>query len=180
MDRDNNKAKTLAEVAGAVQETDLSPFEKRDMTSAIKRIGEMAGIALATVPAEAPALRAMVAEIRPAAHGVSEKTWANLLSRFRAALRLANVIDPIVQGSAMRDPAWAPLVEAISEDKRLSCGLASFFNWCASQAIAPEAVSDAVVQRFHHWLENRTLCRKPRDVVRRVPNLWNEMSKETK
>ena len=138
----------------------------------------MAGVAPATVPAEAPALRAMLAKIRPAAHGVSPKTWANLLSRFRAALRLADVIDPVWQGSAMQHPAWAPLVQAIAEDKRLSCGLAAFFNWCASQAIAPEEVDDAVVQQFHRWLENRTLCPKPRDVVRRVPNLWNEASEK--
>ena len=56
--------------------------------------------------------------------------------------------------------------------------LASFFNWCASQAIAPEDVDDAALQRFHSWLENRTLCPKPRDVVRRVPNLWNEASEK--
>ena len=54
----------------------------------------------------------------------------------------------------------------------------AFFNWCATQGIAPDAVDDAVVQQFHRWLENRTLCPKPRDVVRRVPNLWNEASEK--
>src|SRR5581483_7343640 len=29
----------------------------------------------------------------------------------------------------------------------------------------------------HIWLEERTLCPKPKDVVRRVPQLWNEASK---
>src|SRR5262245_19828492 len=104
------------------------------------------------------------------------RTWANLLSRFRAALRLVGVIDPAWQGSAMQHTAWVPLVQAIAGDKRLSCGLVPFFNWCASQAITPQEVNDAVVQRFHIWLENRTLCPKPRDVVRRVPHLWNEIS----
>jgi hypothetical protein len=102
-------------------------------------------------------LRAIIAKIRPAAHGVTEKTWANLLSQLRAALRLADVIDPMVSGSAMQDPAWAALVQAVAGDKRRSCGLALFFNWCATRAIAAEAVDDAVVQRFHGWLENRTL-----------------------
>ena len=45
-------------------------------------------------------MRAMIAKVRPAAHGVSSKTWANLLSRFRAALRLADVIDSAGQGAA--------------------------------------------------------------------------------
>src|SRR5262249_45737538 len=85
---------------------------------------------------------------------------------------LAGVIGPAWQGSAKQHTAWAPLVQETAGDKRLSCGLAPIFNWCASQAITPEGVNDAVVQRFHNWLENRTLRPKPRDVVRRVPHLW--------
>ena len=172
-----NTTKTLANVREVVQEATLSPSQRRDMKSAIKRIAEMAGAVPATVPAEAPALRQMLAKVRPAAHGVSPKTWANLRSQLRAALRLADVIDSMGPGSAMLDPAWAPLVRAIAEDKRLSCGLASFFNWCTAQPIAPHQVNDAVVQRFCSWLENRTLCAKPRNVVRLIPKLWNEASK---
>lgn len=178
MEYNNNKRETLEGVLGAVQKADLPPFQRRDMTSAIKRVCEMAGATPATLPAEAPAVRAMLAKIRPAAHGVSPKTWSNLLSRFRAALRLAGVIEPASQGSATRHPAWAPLVQAIAEDKRLSCGLASFLNWSASQDIDPEEMDNAAVQQFHGWLETRTLCPKPRDVVRRVPHLWNEASEK--
>ena len=107
---------------------------------------------------------------------MSWKTWANIRSLFRRALELAGVIDPGGEGSAMRHPAWASLVQAIADDKRLHCGLAAFPNWCATHAIVPEEVDDAVVEPFHGWLENRTLCSKPRDVVRGVPHLWNEAS----
>jgi hypothetical protein len=137
---------------------------------------EMVGSAPATLPADAPAIRAMVAKIRPAAHGVSHKTWANLLSRFRAALKFAGVIDSMGQGTAMRHPDWAPLILAIANDKRLSCGQAAFANFCAARNISPQVIGDTVVERFLGWLETRTLCPKPRDVVRRVPHLWNEAS----
>lgn len=120
MDHNNNKAKTLGDVLVAVQTANIAPLQQRAMTSAIKRICEMAGATPATVPAEATAIRPMIAKIRPAAHGIAEKTWANLLSRLRAALRLADVIDPIMPGSAAQDPAWAPLVRAVAGDKRLS------------------------------------------------------------
>jgi integrase len=173
---DYKQGRTLAIVLETVQKAELPPVQHRDMTSAVKRICEMAGVPPAMVPAEATALRAMIAKIRPAAHGVKEKTWANLLSQFRAALRLAALIDPTMHGSAMKDAAWGPLVQAISRDKRLSCGLAPFLNWCATQGAAPDAVANIVVQQFDCWLENRTLCPKPHDVVRRVPNLWNEAS----
>src|SRR5436189_2580015 len=60
--------------------------------------------------------------------------------------------------------------------KRLSNGLAAFANWCASQGLSPDEVEDTAVQRFLIWLEAKTLHPKPRDLVRRVPNIWNEAS----
>ena len=146
------------------------------MKSAINRVAEMAGVVPTGAEATPPALRRMLKQVRPAAHGVTLKTWANLVSQFRAALRLAGVIDPRADGLALKDPAWAPLVEAIAEDKRLSRGLAAFANYSARDAITPDQVDDAVLQQFHIWLEKRTLCPKPNDVVRRVSQLWNEAS----
>ena len=176
MDYNNNKIETLQHVLYAVQKADLPPVQNRDMISAIKRICEMAGMAPATFPAKAPAIRATLAKIRPAAHGVSQKTWANLLSRFRGALRFAGVIDLMGQGTAMQHPDWAPMIRAITGDKRQSFGQAAFANFSAARNISPQDVNDTVVQRFLGWLETRTLCPKPRDVVRRVPHLWNEAS----
>ncbi|MBK5197070.1 MAG: site-specific integrase [Methyloceanibacter sp.] len=157
-----------------------SPAERRPWIgkSATERICTMAGVAPASVPADAPSVRAMLSKIRPAAHGITAKTWANLLSRFRMELRLAGVLDPNHAGSAARHPAWATLVQAISGDKALSNGLASFCNWCAAQNIYPDDVDDALVQRFLHWLEHRTLCPKPRDIVRQTPRLWNAASEQ--
>jgi hypothetical protein len=41
---------------------------------------------------------------------------------------------------------------------------------------SPEAVTDQSVKEFSIWLETRTHCPKPQDIVRRVPLLWNEAS----
>ena len=68
--------------------------------SATERICAMAGVAPASVPADAPRVRAMLIKIRPAAHGIAPKTWANLLSRFRTELRLAG--SSIPTGKALR------------------------------------------------------------------------------
>jgi hypothetical protein len=177
MDTINNTVATLDDVQRIVERTNLSPVQRRDIQSAVKRICEMAGMAPAMVAAESVALRAMISKILPAGHGVGRKTWSNLLSGLRAALRLAGVIDPALQGDASRHPAWAPLTQAIAGDKRLSTGLAPFQNWCAASGLTPDDVDDAVVRRFHIWLEHRTLRRKPRDIVRSIPKLWNEASK---
>jgi site-specific recombinase XerD len=89
---------------------------------------------------------------------------------------LAGVIDPSGRGSAKHHPGWGPLLEAIADDPRLSNGLAAFANWCAGQGISPGEVDDTVVQQFLTWLEAKTLQPKPRDLVRRIPNVWNEAS----
>jgi integrase len=170
------ETKTLADVLELVEGASLSPTHLRDMKSAIKRIAEMAGLVPAMAEATAPAVRAMLKAIRPAAHGVTQKTLANLTSRLGAALQLAGTIDPRRAGFALKDRAWGPLLKTVAEDKRLSCGLAAFANYCAGRTIAPHQVDDALLQQFHVWLENRTFCPKPKDVVRRVPHLWNEAS----
>jgi integrase len=175
-DANKNTTKKLADVVELVEAADLPPHRLRDMKSAIKRVTAMVGMMATKVEANPPALRAMLSGVRPAAHGITEKTWATLRSQFGAALRLAGVTDQRGDGLALKDPAWAPLLEAIAKDKRLSCGLVSFVNYCSLQAITPPQVNDAVVAQFHIWLEKRTLCPKPKDVVRRVPKLWNEAS----
>ena len=173
---ENRTVGTLADVLDLIDQAGLTGTRRRDMVSAIKRICEMAGTTPASVRAEPPVLKDMLSRIRPAAHGVSAKSYSNLRSLFAAALQLAGVIDPSGRGSAKRHPEWGPLLEAIADDQRLSNGLAAFANWCAGQGISPGEVDDTVVQRFLTWLEAKTLHPKPRDIVRGVPNVWNEAS----
>jgi integrase len=171
-----NKVVTLADVLAAVDRAGLTSTRQRDMVSAVNRVCEMAGTTPAGVPAEPPALRDMLSRIRPAAHGVSAKSYSNQRSLLGSALQLAGITDPLGRGSAKRHPGWGPLLEAVANDMRLSSGIAAFANWCASQDVAPGAVNDTTLQRFLTWLEGRTLYPKPRDCVRRVPHIWNEAS----
>ena len=129
--RDNMK--TLSDVLELVEAADLTSDQRKDMKSAINRVAEMAGVAPAMAEANAPALRIMLKRVRPAAHEVKTKTWANLVSQLRAALRLAGVIDPRRDGLALKEPAWASLLEFVANDKKLSCGLAAFANYCAAR-----------------------------------------------
>jgi integrase len=166
-------AETLEDVRQLVAEGLPSGRRPWIGRSATERVCDMAGMQPASVPAEAGSIRALLRKVRPAAHGMSPKTWANLLSRFRVELRYAAVIDPNYAGCPARHPAWGPLVQALSGDTGLSNGLACFSNWCAANDILPGDVDDAVVQRFFEWLQHRTLCPKPRDIVRQTPRLWN-------
>jgi integrase len=172
----NSAPNTLADVLQIVAGAELIGTRGRDMTSAIRRICEMAGITPAHLATDPPTLRATIAGIRPAAHGVSAKSWSTMRGVFGAALQLAGGIDDLGRGCARRHRGWVPLMRAVARNKRLSNGLAAFANWCSLQDLAPDTVDDAWVQRFLHWLETRSLHPKPRDLVRRVPNVWNEAS----
>lgn len=174
--RQNASANTLEDLLRFIEQAKLSGTRKRDMVSAVKRICEMAGATPAGVPLEAPLLRGLLSKIRPAAHGISAKSYSNLRSLLTAALELAGAFDRLGRGEARRQPAWGPLLQAMGDDKRLTNGIAAFANWCTLQNISPQAVGDAAVERFLTWLEGRTLYPKPRDLVRRVPNVWNEAS----
>ena len=170
----NDKPNTLADVLAIVASADLVPARRRDMISSINRLCEMAGCSPPTMPADACALRAALGRIRPAKFGVSAKTFSNLRSLLAAALRQAGALDDMGRGFARSHPDWAPLLQGIGADRRLGEGLAAFANWCAMNAISPDAVTDDSVKQFSIWLETRTHCPKPRDVARRTPLLWNE------
>jgi integrase len=171
---------TLADVLCLLDQAELSATRHRDMVSAVRRVCAMAGTTPAGVPAEPSRLVEMLSKIRPAAHGISAKSCSNQRSLLAASLQLAGVIDPLGRGDAKRHPVWRPLLEAIADDKRLSNGLAAFANWCRAQGISPTEVDDSAVQRFLTWLEAKTLYPKPRDLVRRIPNVWNEASAKIK
>jgi integrase len=175
----NNKSRETAEdLLALLNVGSLNATLHRDMKSAVNRTCEMAGCAPRGLLLHVPILRETLRKIRPAAHGVSCKTWANIRSLFGRVLEVAGVIDRMGMGIALRHPMWGPLMKAVAHDKRLSNGLAAFANRCAARGIAPEQVDDDVLREFHAWLEDRTLCPKPRDVVRRVPHLWNEVSEK--
>ena len=95
---ENKTIGTLADVLGVIDQAGLTGTRRRDMVSAINRICEMAGTTPASVRAEPPVLKDMLSRIRPAAHGVSAKSYSNLRSLFAAALQLAGRHRPLGPG----------------------------------------------------------------------------------
>ena len=169
----NHPVKTAADVLAMLEQAGgIPPLRKCDMVSAVKSVCKMIGSSSTALKLEVPVLRTGLAAIRPAAHRISPRTFANLRSLFTIALEWAGVIERCPRGSAMMDPAWASLAAGIAGDKRLANGLAKFMSWCAWTDVGPAAVDDVVLQRFLDWMQNRTLHSRPRDLVRQIPKLW--------
>ena len=165
--------KTLADVLVMVA-AGAQGTRRRDLTSAVERISAMMGGSPATIFADVGQLRPKLNTIRPAAHDISKKTYANHRSLFVQALALAGVVDVIQRGRAGRDVVWRPVMDLVARERRLSIGLASFANWCASNGIDPGQVTNDAIEQFLSWLTSRTLVRNQNDLARRTATLWNE------
>ena len=81
-------------------------------------------------------VRNLIATIKPAAHGIAGKTFANIQSNLRAALALADIIDakPLLLRELRRMVAPG---QAVASDRSLAFGLGQFFNFCAAREIVP-------------------------------------------
>src|SRR5262249_6845847 len=134
----NKNLETGEDALGFLDKASINPTSRRDMKSAVKRVCDVFGCTPRTLLLKGAGLRKASPKACPAAHEMTPKTWANLHSRFRAALRLVGVIDPAWQGSAMQHTAWAPLVQAIAGDKRLSCGLIPFSIGAPAKPLLPK------------------------------------------
>ena len=115
----NKSLETAEDLLGLLDEANLNVTRRRDLKSAVNRVCEMAGSAPRSLGLEVPFLRETLRKIRPAAHGVSWKTWANTRSSFGRTLELAGVVDRMGAGTALRDAMWGLLMQAIAPDKRL-------------------------------------------------------------
>jgi hypothetical protein len=115
---ENKTIGTMADVLSLIDQAVPTGTRRRDMISATNRICEMAGTTPACVSAGQPVLKEMLSRIRPAAHGVSAKSYSNQRSLLVAALELAGVIDPSGRGRAIRHPQWGPLLQAVADDQR--------------------------------------------------------------
>ena len=163
------------ELVQLIETSHHSDTRKRDMVSAVNRVLKMGGVWGSTFVFTVDSLRCLIASIKPAAHGVSAKSFANIQSNLRAALREAGIVAAVGGHRTKRDPHWSPLLQAVSEDKTL-LGLSRFINYCAEHSILPCTVNDDTVLGFHAWLQTRTIEPRPDKVARTIPKLWNRAS----
>jgi integrase len=70
-------------------------------------------------------------------------------------------------------PAWQQLAQRL-DSKQLELGLSRLMRFCSANDIAPEAVDDAVLRRFHTALEQESLLRNPRGVHQSATRAWNK------
>ena len=150
----------------------LTDRQRADLRSSVITVGRVLGLPLDSMPARLDLLRARLGEVLPAGHGMSRQHWNNVRSRFGTALRLAGC--ELLPGRFLSglSPAWTALRAQLA-DRALRDQLSRLMHYGTVEGVAPEAVDDALMARFHEALLTRSLTRAPEQSFRATVTAWN-------
>ena len=156
--------RTLADLIRRVDlASDLSPRRRQELRSALRTIARLLGPDPALIPAGPPLLVRRLAEIAPAAHGLSRGRWNNIRSLLGAALALTQPMMP-GQHREPLTPDWQEHYDRLPSRSQRAI-LSRFMHHCSAAGIAPEQVNEAVMVSFGAALE-QSLLKSPATQLR--------------
>jgi len=167
---------TLADVVERLAADEgLTPERRRDLLSAVRRVGALLDRPLSALPAHLADLKPGLEGINPARAGITEKTWQNLRSNLLVALRHLGFARSPALHQAPLTAAWQELRDKLHRGSKFG-HLNRFLRFCSAQGIAPGDVEDRTVDMFVEALRIGTFKTKKqiRDLHRRTTGLWNE------
>ena len=157
------------------QETDLFPTRLRDMASALRRIAKALGLPPEDVPCDPRWLQPRLKKIAPAAHGLTLKSWQNVVSDARGAMAHFGIVKRRQRRNTDLTPKWRALWKVVlaSNDPTLAPSLSSFVYFLSCSGVSPEDVSDKVALDYKKGLEDNEISRSPDRAYRAAVNGWN-------
>ena len=160
---------TLADLLAAVAAADLPARRRHDMASAVRTVARLLGGTPGELPASPRLLANRLADVAPAAHGISQPRWNNLRCLLRAALAL---LGPVAPGRHLGglSPGWQALWDPIALWRTRS-GVSRFLRFCSAEGTGPEAVDAAAFERFAASLQG-SLLKDPAATLRGSRRAW--------
>lgn len=172
----NHDSLTMADIIRHLEnDTSLTYTRRRDFLSAARRCCDLVARSPEYMKADVGELRRALSGIHPAQVGISDKTFDNIRSNVLSALRLVRDDIGVSNRCAPLTVEWQTLYNSLPND-RLHRGLSRFLRFCSGNGIAPEKVSDEVVDTFIAAIRRETFYKKPNELHRRTTRLWNEAS----
>jgi hypothetical protein len=166
----------LAAVRDRLNQCDLTYYKRRDLRSAIKRIGDILGDSPETISTDPKTLRRRLASAKPRDHGVKPRPWQAIQSRLTSAMILTGV--DVLPGRATRalEGPWKALRDALPT-KRLRHGLSRLISYLDRHGVTAEDVQLQDLVAFKIELAERGLKAGYEKVWRDSMVLWNEATR---
>jgi hypothetical protein len=165
---------TLADVDLAIRgSTELSETRKRDLLSAVRRVGKIANRELEDIRLDPQELRYLLVPGRPGTEHLSPKGLQNLRSDLIAAIAASGLRPLLRTAKVTIDATWVAC-RALVGDKGLRAALYRLSAYYSARGIPPEEVNDAVMAEYAAALENESLVRHPDKTLKMVVWGWNK------
>ena len=150
----------------------------RDMISGLRRVARALGRAPEEVPAEPNWLQPRLQKVKPAALGLTPKSWSNILSDARAGLEGYGVLDRRFNRKADLNPAWRRLWGLLlGSGNRTLPALCRFVHFLNRQDISPTEVTDACATAYLKAVEANEISRSPDTTYRAAVYSWNQAAR---
>ena len=167
---------TLADVMMAVEAMDLPGTTRRDVLSAIRKVGEVLNRHPAEIPADPSRLNARLQEIAPAAIGLSQQRWSNVRS---LVLKGIGLVRPVMAGRRITKlmPEWASLRNQVPKEAgRIRLG--TLMRFLSEDGIGPDQVAEADLIRYRDRLFSESLRRGVKKTWDHIIWEWNRAVRE--
>ncbi len=149
---------TLGDVILAIRRAVLPDRRGQKLISAVRTAARALGRLVEDIPAEPRLLANRLAEVAPAAIGLSTGRWANVKSLLRAAMSLVREMSPGRHLTPL-SPSWHTQWDRLSTRLQRT-RLSRFMHFASAAGIDPEAVTVATFARFRAHLD-ATLLKDP-------------------
>jgi integrase len=164
---------TLGDVLDLIHgRSDLQPWLRRDLCSAIRTLCRALGQAPADVPAEPSALRRRMKDLSAPALGINRGSWRNVKSLVSKALALASIAMVSGRAKTALMPEWEVLLLEAPAPGRYR--LSRLARYCSVRGIGPAAVDDQMMAGFAQALLQGSLVNRPKQVHREACLIWND------
>jgi len=168
----------LSDVLRRIQDDkEISPVQRRDLTSAIKRVCHLSGMPAENVPATTAGINPLLAALNPAKCDVTPQTFHNILSGLRRSFRRYTKPQSLtVAKGTQLSVAWQQLMGSC-HDKKILFGLHRFIAFCSARGWEPSSIDVGHYEQFVSVLKAELLRKDPASSVRRVAVQWNRATK---
>ena len=156
----------------------LPPQRRRNICSAIRRLGKLMERGLSQLPGHPGFYRAFFRNLHPVRCDLTRRRIQNIKSDVLFALRRTGCIRNYRTYMTPLIAEWQHLWDIAECAGSLRRYLSRLMHFCSAQGILPEAVDDAVANRFLEALIDESFVKNPIKTHRDICKLWNRAVKE--